>query len=80
MGIHPATQIPFSANFKNAWNYASTPTYIFTVWHLIKKRDNFAFLISYFVMRKVTKKKFQIANFAPENHIIHKAGLILLLN
>jgi hypothetical protein len=28
---------------KNAWNYISTPHYAFTVWCLVKHRDNFIF-------------------------------------
>jgi hypothetical protein len=32
---------PYSAEIKNNWNYASTLTYIFMVWCLIKHRANF---------------------------------------
>jgi hypothetical protein len=34
---------PSSLKFKNAWNYASTPPYVFMVVFLIKYRDNFTF-------------------------------------
>jgi len=30
-----------SAEVKNAWNYNSTPQYVFTAWYLVKHRDDF---------------------------------------
>jgi len=30
---------PFSADVKNAWNYASNPQYVFMAWCLVKHRD-----------------------------------------
>jgi hypothetical protein len=32
---------PFSAEVKNAWNYNSTPQYVFMTWCFVKHRDNF---------------------------------------
>jgi hypothetical protein len=32
---------PSSAEIENAWNYTSTPPYVFTAWYFIKPRDNF---------------------------------------
>jgi hypothetical protein len=37
---------PSSAKIKNASSYTSTPQYIFTVWCLVKHRDNFTFIVS----------------------------------
>jgi hypothetical protein len=46
---------PSNAEVKNAWNYTSTPPYVFMVWclikhrmclHLVKLRDNFTFTFS----------------------------------
>jgi hypothetical protein len=34
-----------SAEVKNAWTCTSTPQYVFTVWCLVKHRDNFTFII-----------------------------------
>jgi hypothetical protein len=34
-----------SAEGKNAWNYKSTPPYVFMVWYLVKHRDNFRYLV-----------------------------------
>jgi hypothetical protein len=34
---------PSTAEVKNAWNYTSTPQYVFMVWCLFKHRDNFTF-------------------------------------
>jgi len=35
---------PHSAEVNDAWSYNSTPPYIFTVWYLVKHRDNFTFI------------------------------------
>jgi hypothetical protein len=32
---------PSSAEFKNAWSYTSTPSYVFIAWYLVKHRINF---------------------------------------
>jgi hypothetical protein len=37
--------LPSSAKVKNAWSYISTPPYVFTVWCLVKCRDNFTFTL-----------------------------------
>jgi hypothetical protein len=34
---------PSSAEVKYAWNYTSTPQYVFIAWCLVKHRDNFTF-------------------------------------
>jgi hypothetical protein len=34
-----------SAEVKNAWNYTSTPHYVFMAWCLVKHRDNFTFTL-----------------------------------
>jgi hypothetical protein len=32
---------PPSSEVKNSWSYASTPSYVFMTWSLIKHKDNF---------------------------------------
>jgi hypothetical protein len=78
-GRKPDNTNPFSADFKNAWIYASAPPYAFAAWHLIRKRDDFVFLIRYVVMRKVVKKKTQNTNFRTEKQTDDKTGLIVFL-
>jgi hypothetical protein len=42
---HPASYpmaLTSSAEVKNAWNYTSSPQYIFMAWCLVKHRDNFS--------------------------------------
>jgi hypothetical protein len=34
---------PFTVEVKNAWNYASTPKYVFMAWYLVKHTDSFTF-------------------------------------
>jgi hypothetical protein len=47
---------PFSAAFKNAWRYTSTPQYVFMPWCLVKHRDNFYFqILSLFLTGKMIK-------------------------
>jgi hypothetical protein len=41
---HEADQsIPSGTKVKNKWSYSSTPPSVFTVWCLIKHRENFTF-------------------------------------
>jgi hypothetical protein len=40
---------PSSAEVKNAWNYASTPQYVFILWCLAKHKYNFTFT---FIIKK----------------------------
>jgi hypothetical protein len=39
--------LPSSARVKNAWSYISTSWYVFMVWCLVKKNDNFTLLYLY---------------------------------
>jgi hypothetical protein len=79
-GRKPDNTDPFTADFKNAWIYASAPPYIFAAWHLIRNRDDFVFLIRYVEMKKVMKKKSRNKNFGTGKQTDHKTGLIVLLN
>jgi hypothetical protein len=79
-GHKPDNTNPFSADFENAWMYASARTYVFAAWHLIRNRDDFVFLIWYVVMRNFMKKKSQNTNFGSGKQTDHKTGLIVFLS
>jgi hypothetical protein len=38
---------PSSSEVKNAWNYTSTPSYIFMAWCLVKNKENFSFIFTF---------------------------------
>jgi hypothetical protein len=38
---------PSSAKIKNAWNYISTPQYVFIMWCLVKHKDNCTFTFTF---------------------------------
>jgi hypothetical protein len=40
---------PSSVEFNTAWNYTSTPQYVFMTWCLVKHRDNFTFTFTVWV-------------------------------
>lgn len=58
--------------------YLRSP-HVLAVWHLIRNRDDFVFLIWYVVMRKVMRKS-QNTNFGTEKQTDHKTGLIVFPN
>jgi hypothetical protein len=41
-----ADQSPLSISEVNAWDYTSTPPYVFMAWYLVKQKDNFTFIWS----------------------------------
>jgi hypothetical protein len=46
---------PLNAEVKNVWNSNSAPLYTFTVWCLIKHRNNFNMLVEKVIKRPVHK-------------------------
>jgi hypothetical protein len=44
---------PFSAEVNNAWNYTSTPQYVFMAWCLVKRRENFTFTFTFTSLSKL---------------------------
>jgi hypothetical protein len=49
LGREADHSLPCSAEVKNAWSYTSTPQYTFMVWCLVKHRDNFTFIFTFYV-------------------------------
>jgi len=46
---------PSSAEVNTAWNYTSTPQYVFMAWCLVKKRDNLTLLLLLLLLSQSTK-------------------------
>jgi len=71
-----------NAEFKNAWNYTSTPQYVFVAWYFVKRRGNFTFTFQLYVVGSLWDANLNqlnlIRNFTPHSsgtnfNIIHSS-------